>query len=217
MSVETFFKSLGGRYKRIRRRCKGKPDTELYQFKVECLKELEKLSVLGLIDLFYGDESHVCTEGYVPYGWQFSGENVFIPSQKGAKVNCFGLISRHNKCHFRTTGENIDAQFIYHELELLSFQICRPTFLVLDCARIHSSKIIREQMTFWQQRGLYLFFLPPYSTELNLAETLWRKLKKEWLRPEDYQEPDMLFYATNRCLASVGKDLSIKFSPFNLN
>jgi transposase len=72
-------------------------------------------------------------------------------------------------------------------------------------------------MTFWQQRGLYLFFLPPYSTELNLAETLWRKLKKEWLRPEDYQEPDMLFYATNRCLASVGKDLSIKFSPFNLN
>jgi transposase len=172
---------------------------------------------MGLIDLFYGDESHVCTEGYVPYGWQFPGENVFIPCEKGAKINCFGLISRDNKCHFRTTRANIDAQFICDELENLSFQIRRPTFLVLDCARIHTSKIVQERIPFWQQRGLYLFFLPPYSPELNLAETLWRKVKKEWLKPEDYAEPDSLFYATNRCLASVGRDLSINFSPFNLN
>ena len=207
----------GGRYKRIRRRCKRKPSPELYQFKLECLAELEKLSEMGLIDLYYGDESHVCTEGYVPYGWQFPGEDVFIPSEKGAKINCFGLVSRSNKCHFRTTSANIDAHFICSELEMLSFQICRPTFLVLDNARVHTSKVIQERMAFWQERGLYLFFLPPYSPELNLSETVWRKLKKEWLKPEDYAEPDALFYATNRCLASIGRELSINFSPFNLN
>ena len=172
---------------------------------------------MGLIDLYYGDESHVCTEGYVPYGWQFPGEDVFIPSEKGAKINCFGLISRGNKCHFRTTGDNIGSHFICAELEMLSFQICRPTFLVLDNARVHTSKVIKERMAYWQERGLYLFFLPPYSPELNLSETVWRKLKKEWLKPEDYAEPDALFYATNRCLASIGRELSINFSPFNLN
>jgi transposase len=60
-------------------------------------------------------------------------------------------------------------------------------------------------------------YLPPYSPQLNLAETLWRKLKTEWLTVEDYLEQDRLFYATNRCLASVGTHLSINFSKFNLN
>jgi transposase len=172
---------------------------------------------VGLINLYYGDESHICTQGYVPYGWQFPGEEVFIPSEKGAKVNCFGLITRDNRCHFRTTKDSIDAHFISNELELLSLNITKSTFVVLDCARVHTSKIIQERREFWQKRGLYLFFLPPYSPELNLAETLWRKIKKEWLNPQDYSQPDDLFYATNRCLTSIGADLSIKFCPFNLN
>jgi hypothetical protein len=52
---------------------------------------------------------------------------------------------------------------------------------------------------------------------LNLAETLWRKLKKEWLNPEDYRDKETLFYAINRCMENVGGDLTIKFSLFNAN
>lgn len=178
---------------------------------------MEKLSELGLIDLFYGDESHVCTEGYVPYGWQFPGESVHIPAEKGAKVNCFGLINRASQCHFRLTKDRIDAAFVLGELESFSLKILKPTFVVLDCARLHTSKVIAERLEFWQQRGLFVFFLPPYSPELNIAETLWRKLKKECLKPEDYDTPDHLFYATNQCLAGIGKFWKIKFSPFNLN
>ncbi|KAA6341355.1 hypothetical protein EZS27_010843 [termite gut metagenome] len=36
------------------------------------------MSEQGQIDLFYGDESHVCSEGYVPYGWQFPDEEVAL-------------------------------------------------------------------------------------------------------------------------------------------
>jgi transposase len=189
----------------------------LYRFKVECLKELEKLSEKGQIDLFYGDESHICTEGYVPYGWQFPGEDVCIMSEKGHKINCFGLISRSNKIHWATTKESIDAMFVLKELDELSFKIKIPTFIVLDNARVHTSKIIKERMEFWEKRGLYIFFLPPYSPHLNIAEILWRFLKKDWIKPEDYIEPDALFYATNRCLANVGLENKINFRPFNLN
>jgi hypothetical protein len=34
---------------------------------------------------------------------------------------------------------------------------------------------------------------------------------------EDYLEQDRLFYATNRCLASVGTHLTINFSKSSLN
>ncbi|TAE31706.1 MAG: transposase, partial [Candidatus Kapaibacterium sp.] len=67
------------------------------------------------------------------------------------------------------------------------------------------------------ERGLFIFFLPPYSPHLNIAETLWRKLKKEWLSREDYLSKGTLFYAVNRCMANVGGCLSIKFTPFNAN
>jgi transposase len=68
-----------------------------------------------------------------------------------------------------------------------------------------------------RQRGLFIFFLPPYSPHLNIAETLWRKLKKEWLNPEDYRDKETLFYAVNRCMANVGEYLTINFSPFSAN
>lgn len=175
------------------------------------------MSEKGLIDLFYGDESHVCSEGYVPYGWQFPGEDVCIKSEKGYKINCLGLISRSNQCHWTTTYDNIDALFIRQYFDDLSFKIRKQTFIVLDCARVHTAKIIKERLEYWQQRGLYIFYLPPYSPHLNIAETLWRKLKKEWIVPEDYLEKDALSYAVNRCLANVGEKLTINFSPFNLN
>ena len=171
----------------------------------------------GRIDLYYGDETHVCSEGYVPYGWQFPDEDVCILSEKAYKLNCFGLINRQSRCRWKTTEDNIDAQFVLEYMEDFSFQISKKTFVVLDNARIHKAKIIQERIPFWEKRGLYIFFLPPYSPHLNIAETIWRKLKKEWLNPEDYLDKDKLFYAVNRCLANLGHDLMINFSHFNVN
>lgn len=175
-----------------------------------------------MIDLFFGDESHVCSEGYVPYGWQFPDEDVHIPVQKGHKINLFGLISRANQCHWATTEQNIDAMFVFNQIEELSFKIQKQTFLVFDNASVHTAKIIQQQIPFWQERGLFIFYraanrLPPYSPKLNIAETLWRKTKAEWIVPEDYLEKDTLFYAVNRCLANIGTNLIVKFSDFNIN
>lgn len=186
-------------------------------YKYWCLQELERLSEQGLLDLFYGDESHVSSEGYVPYGWQFPGEDIAIPVSKGYKINIFGLISRSNVCHWTSTETTINGQFLRQYLERLSLTIKKPTVLVLDNSSIHRSKAFRERISAWQARGLYIFFLPPYSPHLNLAETLWRKLKKEWLTPEDYRDKESLFYAVNRCMANVGENLGINFCPFNIN
>lgn len=189
----------------------------MYQDRLERLAVVEALAQEGKIDLFYGDESQVSSEGYVPYGWQFAGERVCVLAQKGYKINCWGLISRANQCHWATSCQAINAQFVMQELENLSHRIHKETVIVLDCARIHTGYLIRERLAHWQQRGLFIMFLPPYCPHLNLAETLWRKLKSEWIRPEDYSEKDTLFYAVHQCLANVGQELTINFSPFNLN
>ena len=61
------------------------------------MQELESLDSKGKIELYYADESHVCTDGYVPYGWQFKDENVYIPSEKAARLNIFGMITKRNQ------------------------------------------------------------------------------------------------------------------------
>jgi hypothetical protein len=73
---------------------KNKEIKEVYEHKVKLFGELEDLSEDGLIDLYYSDESKVSLEPCIPYGWQFPGEEVFMPTQKGNGLNCFALLKR---------------------------------------------------------------------------------------------------------------------------
>ena len=175
--IQAFFISLGARCKRIRKRPRGVPSPQLYAYKTEKLQELEHLNINGKIDLYYADESHVCTEGYVPYGWQFRNEDVYIPSPKAQRVNIFGMIDRNNRYHGFTTTESIDVDKVVEYLDTFSLNIKKDTFIVLDNASVHRNKKIRELRELWEKRGLFLFYLPPYSPHLNLAETLWRIVK----------------------------------------
>jgi transposase len=183
---------------------------------VEGLGELEKLSQSGLIDLYYGDESRVSMEPCVPYGWQFPDEEVFMPASRGPGLNCFALLSRANELIYETTCQAITSAFIIEQLERLSFSLKKLTVVVLDNARVHASQQIKERRGYWQDRGLIIFYLPPYSPQLNIAEILWRKLKYEWLEASDYATREGLFYRVEQVLAAVGSILRIQFSEFSL-
>lgn len=180
------------------------------------MQDLESLSKSGLIELFYCDECSVSMLPCVPYGWQFSDEEVAMPSAKGEGLNCFALLTRENDCRFATTKEKIDSSFIFEQFEHLSMGLKKLTVVVLDNARVHTSKLIKERLKAWQARGLFLFYLPTYSPHLNIAETLWRKLKYEWLSAEDYESSQTLSYSVRQALASVGKQLKIRFSDFSI-
>jgi len=179
------------------------------------LGELECLSEIGLIDVYYGDESGVALEPNVPYGWQFKDEEVVMPSERGCGVNCFGLFTRRNESWVATSEEPITARFVVEQVERLSLAIKKLTVVVLDNARIHKGKQVAERIGYWQKRGLFIFYLPTYSPHLNIAETVWRKLKYEWLTPEDYETKEHLQYAVTQALSAFGKSLKIKFSAFN--
>ena len=168
-----------------------------------------------MIDLYYADESHVCTEGYIPYGWQFPREDIHVPSQKIARLNIFGMTTRDNRYEGFTSRGGITADRLADFLDMFSLRHReRNTVIVLDNASIHRSKTMKEMRPVWEGRGLFLFYLPPYSPHLNIAETLWRILKGKWIRPQDYESTDSLFYATDRALASVGTSLLVNYSHY---
>jgi transposase len=150
----------------------------------------------------------------VPCGWQLPGEQVCIPSQRTARLNLFGMIDRKNHYACFSSTESITADKVVSFLDTFSFHVHKDTFVVLDNATVHRNHKIRELRPVWEKRGLFLFYLPPYSPHLNIAETLWRILKGKWIRPLDYVSTDTLFYSTNRALSAVGKDLFINYSHY---
>jgi transposase len=211
LDLQAFFIRLGARYRRIRKRPKGTPSPQIYEYKTQKLQELEILYAKGEINLFYGDESHVCTEGYVPYGWKFPEEDIYIPSERAKRLNIFGMIDRDNHFEGFSTCESIDAQKVVDFLEQYSFSVTKKTFVVLDNASVHRNAKIKQMRSVWEKRGLFLFYIPPYSPHLNIVETLWRIMKGKWIRAQDYKSADTLFYTTNRILAAIGTELNINY------
>ena len=106
------------------------------------------------------------------------------------------------------------AQTIVDWLDVFALGLRRVTVVVLDNAPAHKSKAVQQRLSGWQERGLYVFFLPTYSPHLNIAETLWRKLKYEWLKADDYADKETLCYRVRQALAAVGTSLKIRFSGF---
>ena len=163
--------------------------------------------------MYYGDESGVSLVPNVPYGWQFPGETVTMPSQKGGHLNCFALLARDNRCFVRTTETKVTGEWVAEQIEAFTQTLRRLTVVVLDNASIHL-KAVKEHKEAWEEKGLFIWFLPTYSPHLNIAETLWRKLKYEWLQPGDYKDKETLHTAVKSKLDEVGKALKIAFKTF---
>jgi putative transposase len=52
------------------------------------------------------------------------------------------------------------------------------TIVVLDNASFHRAKAVKQHLSDWALSNLSLLFLPPYSPQLNLIESVWRNLKR---------------------------------------
>lgn len=103
-----------------------------------------------------------------------------MSTHHGQQINCFGILSRENVLFSKITKEHINANFIVDFFEEFSFKIRKQTVIILDNARIHIAQKVKERFKYWQNRGLYIFYLPPYSPHLNIIERLWKELKARW-------------------------------------
>jgi transposase len=64
----------------------------------------------------------------------------------------------------------------------------------------------------WQTKNLEIFWLPPYSPELNLIEILWKFIKQEWMKIEDYKNWQNLVDYVPNVLENLGKEYAINFA-----
>ncbi len=148
----------------------------------------------------------------VARAWQFRGEEIRITPENSKRLNVFGFLNQSNESQTWTTEKAVTAQFVVNSIEEWVWQrLPKPRVLVLDNARIHRSLLVQSKLAEWERKNLYIFYLPANSPHLNLIETLWRKMKYEWLKSEDYISFERLVTAVKEILGEIGKKYRIKF------
>ena len=110
-----------------------------------------------------------------PLRWQFKDENISINSAKGRSINCFGMITRDNTFEYATTDQTINANFIIERIDKFSYHLKKHTVILLDNAKIHQAKAMKLMQKVWTEKKLFIFYLPPYSPQLNIIADVARK------------------------------------------
>lgn len=113
-------------------------------------------------------------------------------------------MTRDCKLFAKAYEQTIDTDTAICFLDEFVGRIKIITIVVLDNAPIHRSRKLKEKIKFWQKQDLYIYFLPPYSAELNLIEILWRFMKYQWLPFDAFTNSHNLKERVNQILQGVG-------------
>ncbi|SFL28550.1 transposase, partial [Azotobacter beijerinckii] len=95
-------------------------------------------------------------------------------------------------------------------LSRLLLQTSKPLVVVVDNASIHAAKAVSALLRLPEFKRLTLYFLPPYSPELNRIEILWHKIKYEWLPFRKHARSERV-EALDGIQAGFGKEYNLTF------
>lgn len=180
-------KKKGYRWKRTRASHKAKQDPVKKAIKQADLDMLILAAAVGEIDLKYLDEAGFCLESPVSYSYSQIGEQKRMeqPLKKyGKRVSILGLWQPGQSFEYALAQGGFNSQsyikfmdWVAQRASITLAETGRITVAIKDNGSLHTSVLSRQQWTRWQEQGLYIFFLPPYCSEMNLIECEWHQLK----------------------------------------
>jgi transposase len=142
--------------------------------------------------IFFADEAGVRSDAHSGTTWAPRGKTPIV-STTGARfgMNLISAISRTGQMHFAVVEGRVTAEVFVEYLRRLIHGRRRPVFLVVDGHPTHKSAMVRRFVESVSER-LQLFFLPPYSPELNPDELVWNDLKNHILGRMSITGPDQM-------------------------
>jgi transposase len=198
-------------WKRARLSIKYKRNKAEFELKKEQIESLKGLENNGYIDLYFGDESHFGLTPNVPYAWQTKENPILLPATKGKFLNVIGLMTRKNKLFFEMLETTYNTDKVISFMDNFVAQTVKKTVVILDNSPIHKSKKFMAKIEEWKDKDVYIFFLPPYSPELNLIEILWRRIKYNWIPFDAYIGFQNLKKRLSFVLTNFGRKYDIIF------
>lgn len=175
---------MGWHYKGCQLSLKDKRDSEAFERGQGVMASLQAMARARQCELVYFDEADFGPIPSVPYRWMPIGQT--RRASAGAhrqRVNVLGALRQDHSLAWRLHEQRTIRDDVIAFLDDFAEQPHDvPRIVVLDNAGIHKGAPMEAKRREWEQQGLYLYYLPPYSPELNRIEILWKQAKYFWRR-----------------------------------
>jgi transposase len=160
-------------------------------------KEFPKIRSLARKEkalIFFGDEAGVRSDHHAGTTWAIQGKTPIV-SSTGARfgLNMISAVSAQGEFRFMVIRGRVGATRFIEFIKRLVHGSDRKIFLIVDG---HPSHKARKVTNFIESKPIKkrfrLFFLPPYSPELNPDERVWNDLKNGAVGRQAIASPDQL-------------------------
>jgi len=142
--------------------------------------------------IFFGDEAGVRSDHHAGTTWAVKGKTPVV-SSTGARFG-FDLIptvSAQGEFRYIAAKGWVRATQFIEFIKRLLHNMTRMVFLIVDGHPAHKAKMVKRFVESVKDR-FQLFFLPPYSPELNPDERVWNDLKNNAVGRQAITSPDQL-------------------------
>ena len=189
--------------------------------RVEQWVKEEYPKILGLArklkaDIFFGDEAGVRSDFHSGKTWAIRGKTPIV-STTGARFGCnmISAVSPRGAMRFMLVEGKVTGDVFVDFLKRLIHNWPRTVFLIVDGHPVHKSATVSRFVASIEGK-LQLFYLPPYSPELNPDEQVWNHLKNHGVGKQPIADPDHLKRLVLSHLRKVQKLPSLVRSFFGM-
>lgn len=170
-----------------------------------------------MLRLVFLDECGFAPSQPVNYSWVRPGERTHIPYEnpQGRRLNVLAALvpdGPYAALYWVAFPGTFRADHIVRLCEELP-PVPVPTVVVLDNASIHISTIVRAARPALRARRTFLYYLPPYSPELNDIERLFRTIKHDDLPERRYPTLPLLDTAVQQAFTTAEERLVTELHP----
>jgi len=166
--------------------------------------------------IFFGDEASVRSDYHTGRTWAPIGETPVVRAT-GARVSCnmISAVSAKGEMRFMIAPQRVTAPVFIEFLKRMLCGATAPIYLIVDGHSTHRARITREYVASTKGR-LKLFYLPPYSPELNPDEQVWNHVKNHRIGRKSILNRDQLIETASAALHSIQKTSGLILSFFKL-
>jgi len=177
VSVGRLLHKLGLSPQRPVRRAYQQNQVLVADWMVKDFPGIKKMAKEAGADIFFGDEASVRSDYHSGTTWAPKGKTpVVVTTGARFKVNVLSAISPRGELRFMATENNVNAKVFCEFLSCLLADATAPVFLIVDNHSVHRSAEVQKFVSETEGK-LKIFYLPPYSPELNPDELVWNYLK----------------------------------------
>ena len=178
-SISNYLKAWGLTCQRPTKRAISQDDVRVRDFMEKDYPKIAKRAKQEKAVIYWGDETGISNQENYQRGFALKGHPPIIGVQvKREKINMLSAITNQGKVRFMVFKETMNQQKLIDFMRRMITDISEKVFLILDNLKVHHGKIVKRWLDVNKDR-IEVYYLPPYSPELNPDEYLNNALKHD--------------------------------------